>query len=195
MVVIVIPAGLIPGLVNIGALLAVDNLVYLGVSVIELDVISAELLGTNSSQGSTETFVASCLPGVTNTHLSPSRVSTGRDLSHILLDTELLGAGPPVLSAPAFIAPVHVGVGLPLLVQETVLVHTFVSFRVPRSQINRADFPGAGIAGLLADALVAIVRTNIGITKLVGQPRHVLTLAQQFLCLVGGDCDGYYDEE
>ena len=48
------------------------------------------------------------------------------------------------------------GVGLALLVQETVLVHTFVSFRVPRSQINRADFPGAGIAGLLANAGVAL---------------------------------------
>ena len=41
--VIVIPAGLIPGLVNIGTLLAVDNLVYLGVSVLKLDVISTEL--------------------------------------------------------------------------------------------------------------------------------------------------------
>ena len=41
--VVVIPAGLLAGLVNIGALLRVDNLVYLGVSVLKLDVISTEL--------------------------------------------------------------------------------------------------------------------------------------------------------
>ena len=41
--VVVIPAGLLAGLVDIGALLRVDNLVYLGVSVLKLDVISTEL--------------------------------------------------------------------------------------------------------------------------------------------------------
>ena len=85
-----------------------------------------------------------------------------------------------MLCAPAVIAAVHVGVGLALLVQDPVLVHTLVSLGVPRSQISRAESPGAGIASLLADASVAVVRTDIGITQLVGLPGHVLTLAQHY---------------
>ena len=85
-----------------------------------------------------------------------------------------------MLCAPAVIAAVHVGVGLALLVQDPVLVHTLVSLGVPRSQISRAESPGAGIAPLLADAGVAVVRTDIGITQLVGLPGHVLTLAQHY---------------
>ena len=50
MFVIVVPAGLLSGLVNIGALLGVDNLVYLGVSVIKLDVISTELSTIRQSE-------------------------------------------------------------------------------------------------------------------------------------------------
>ena len=41
--VVMIPAGLLSGLVNMGLLLPVDNLVYLSVSVIKLYVIPTEL--------------------------------------------------------------------------------------------------------------------------------------------------------
>ena len=85
-----------------------------------------------------------------------------------------------MLCAPAVIAAVHVGVGLALLVQDPVLVHTLVSLGVPRSQISRAESPGAGIASLLTYAGVAVIRTDIGITQLVGLPGHVLTLAQHY---------------
>ena len=153
-------------------------------------------LCTNGPQGTTETFVTLIQPGVANIHLSTSRVPARTELSHILitqqvyhykislkyksdlLDTELLGAGSPVLRTPAGVAAIHVGVGLARLVQDAVLVHALISLGVPRSGVHRADFSGAGIACLLAHASVAIIRTDIGITELVGSPSHIPTLLQ-----------------
>ena len=81
-----------------------------------------------------------------------------------------------MLRTPAGVAAIHVGVGLARLVQDAVLVHALISLGVPRSGVHRADFPGAGIAELLADAGVAVVRADIGISQLVCPPGHVLTL-------------------
>ena len=102
MYVVMISAWLISGLVNMGLLLPVDNLVYLSVSVIKLYVISTELpilrqstrstkykldedlLCTDSSERSTDTFVAPIYPGVVNIHLSACCVNTSWELSYVL---------------------------------------------------------------------------------------------------------------
>ena len=83
-----------------------------------------------------------------------------------------------MLCALALVAAVHMGVGLALLVQDPVLVHTLTSLGVTRSRGVGADFFVAGIARLLAHAVVAVVGTDIGITKLVRPPSNVLTLVQ-----------------
>ena len=83
-----------------------------------------------------------------------------------------------MLRAPAGVTSVYASVGLALLVQQPLLVHTFVSLGVPRSRVHRAYFPGAGIASLLADASVAVVRSDVGITQLVSPASHVFTLGQ-----------------
>ena len=83
-----------------------------------------------------------------------------------------------MLRAPACVTAVHVCVGLPHLVEDPVLVHTLVRLGVPRSRFHRAESPGAGIARLLADAGVAVIRPDIGVTELVAPSRHILTLGQ-----------------
>jgi len=181
MYVVMISAWLFSRLVNMGLLPPVDNLVYLSVSVIKLYVIPTELLCTDSSERSTDTFV--------HIHLSACCVNTSWELSHILLVTKSPCAGSPMLRAPACVTAVHMGVGLPHLVEDPVLVHTLVRLSVPRTRLHRTESSGAGIARLLADAGVAVIRPNIVITELVAPSRHILTLGQQFLCLHRGECE------
>ena len=160
--VLVVPALLVPALGHEGALLAVDELVYLSVSVLELVVLSTEVLGTDRSQGSTDTCVTAVnvQPGGSNVHLCPSTVPT---LPHLplLLDTELPGAPSAVLRAGALVTPVHVGVGLAHLVKDPVLVHTQVSLGIARRRISGAEFPCAGTASLKTLALVTVVGSYV----------------------------------
>ena len=83
-----------------------------------------------------------------------------------------------MLCAPAVVTAVHVSEGLANLVEDSVLVHTLVSLSITRSRIDRAYFSGAGIARLFANAGVAVVGPDIGITELVGPPSHIPTLLQ-----------------
>ena len=83
-----------------------------------------------------------------------------------------------MLCALALVAAVHMCVGLALLVQDPVLVHTLTSLGVTRTRGFGADFFVAGVARLFAHAVVAVVGTDIGITKLVRPPSNVFTLVQ-----------------
>lgn len=117
-----VATGLVSVLIDIGSFLAVGDLINVGIILVicPASVLATDLLSADRPKGTTETLVAAILvePNIflvlACTHLS------------WLLKTELPGTGSPILRAPAGVATIHMGVGLPDIEEHSMVVNTLV---------------------------------------------------------------------
>ena len=136
-------------------------------------IILAFLLSADSSEGTTQTFVTAIL-------VKPNilRIFTGTHLSWFL-ETEFPGAGSTILGAPAGVATIHMGVGLPDIVEHSQVINTLVGLSRPldgRLVLLDTELLSAGTSCLQTATPVATILTDVIVTNLVPHSSNIFAL-------------------
>ena len=143
------------------------------------------LLSTNSSKRTTNTDIAAVFrhPGVIPLMLGVTlTINTFPKLSW--LQTEPLGTGSTILGTNTRVTPVHVGVSIILIVENSQIINTFIGLCRPLPclliLISRTQPLGTGTPWLQTFTLIAPVCTNITVTNFVRCSSYIFALLQHW---------------